>query len=49
MVTLFNQIAECAVTGFFVALLLLFFGKMGWLPIMVVTYEEPHPDDESFG
>lgn len=49
MVTLFNQIAECAVTGFFVSLFLLFFGKMGWLPIMVVTYDDQLPDDESFG
>lgn len=49
MVTVFNQLAECAVTGFFVALFLLFFGKIGWLPMMVVTYDEPYQDDEPLG
>lgn len=50
MVTVFNALAECAVTGFFVALFLLFFGKMGWLPFMVLTYDDQlPPEDENFG
>lgn len=49
MVTLVNQIVECIVTGLATAVFLLFFGKMGWLPFMVIAYDDPVADDESFG
>lgn len=50
MVILLDRIIECIVTGLATALFLLFFGKMGWLPFMVLTYDDQlPPEDENFG
>lgn len=50
MVILLDRIIECIVTGLATALFLLFFGKMGWLPFMLImTSDDLLPEDENFG
>lgn len=50
MVILLDRIIECIITGLATALFLLFFGKMGWLPFMLIMTDDQYPqDDEPLG
>ena len=47
MITAFNAILECLVTGLFTALFLVLFAMIGWLPItLVLTAEQMEELDE---
>lgn len=45
MVEIVNTLIECVVTGITTALCLLFFGKMGWLPFMLIMTEDMLPPE----
>jgi hypothetical protein len=40
MISAFNALLECFVTGLVTALILYFMGRMGWLPFIVVLTPE---------
>lgn len=46
MITAFNELLSCLVTGLFGALFLLLFTKMGWLPMLIIAEEPKEEDDD---
>ncbi len=46
MTVIIERIIECAITGLFTALFLLWMGHMGWLPMIVVATEDLPPEEE---
>lgn len=40
-----NLVLECATIGFFCALFLMLFAKMGWMPMVVIDYVDPASED----
>ncbi len=47
LITAFNAVLECLVTGFFTALLLMGMAKIGWLPILLIRQFEEEQEEES--
>lgn len=48
MIVAFNALLECLVTGFFTALILMGMSKLGWLPLMFITYDDPREQPQEF-
>ncbi|MGL5388957.1 MAG: hypothetical protein ACRDCA_24305 [Serratia sp. (in: enterobacteria)] len=46
MVEIIDRLVECVITGLATALFLLFFGKMGWLPFMLIMTEDMLPPED---
>lgn len=44
----FNEILSCLLTGLSTAIFLAVFAKVGWLPLLYLTTEEP-PKEETQG
>ncbi len=46
LVTAFNAVLECLVTGLFTALIILVMAKIGWLPILFIQELEDKEEIE---
>lgn len=45
MISAFNALLECLVTGLVTALSLMWFANMGWLPFIVLTGKEQEEEE----
>lgn len=46
MITAFNSLLECFVTGLVTSLFILLFTQIGWLPLIVFTETKPEEEKE---
>ena len=44
MITALNALIECMVTGLFTAVFLALISKVGFLPLMFITYTDPRDE-----
>lgn len=49
MITAFNAVLECIVTGASAALFLLWFAKMGWFPSLMIVVDKDALEEEEEG